>query len=96
MDFWVSVYAHNWFLSSLALNETRTSHTTWRYSDQIAVLSGGTISFPFARHVILYLVLVQTRKHPDMTENFLTGMGRSRGGGGGGQGSGPPTERSQK
>ena len=41
-----------------------------------------TILFPYARHVILYLVLVQPRKHPDMAENFLTGMGGSRGGGG--------------
>ena len=30
--------------------------------------------FPYARDVMLYLVLVQHRKHPDMTENFLTGM----------------------
>ena len=45
-------------------------------------LSGGTILFPCARHVILYLVLVQPRKRRDMTENFLTGMGGSRGGGG--------------
>ena len=32
--------------------------------------------FPCARHVILrmYLVLVQAKKCPDMTENFLTGM----------------------
>ena len=36
--------------------------------------------FPNARHVILYLVLVQSRKRPDMAENFLTGMGGSRGG----------------
>ena len=36
--------------------------------------------FPCARHVILYLLLVQARKRPDMTENFLTGMGGSRGG----------------
>ena len=25
---------------------------------------------PCARHVMLHLVLVQPRKHPDMTENF--------------------------
>ena len=42
-------------------------------------LSGGTMLFPCARHVILYLVLVQPRKRPDMTENFLTDMGGSRG-----------------
>ena len=36
--------------------------------------------FPCARHIILYLVLVQPRIRPDMTENFLTGMGGSRGG----------------
>ena len=36
--------------------------------------------FPCARHVILYLVLVQPRKRPNMTENFLTCMGGSRGG----------------
>ena len=36
--------------------------------------------FPCARHVILYLVLIQPRKRPDMTENFLTCMGGSRGG----------------
>ena len=29
---------------------------------------------PCARHATLYLVLVQPRKHPDMTENVLTGM----------------------
>ena len=37
--------------------------------------------FPYARHVILYLVLVQPRKRPDMVEHFLTGLGGSRGGG---------------
>ena len=37
--------------------------------------------FPCARHVILYLVLVQPRIRPDMAKHFLTGMGRSRGGG---------------
>ena len=55
--------------------------------------------FPCARHVILYLVLVQPRKRRDMTENFFTGMGGSRGGGGGGGGAGgsdPTPERSQK
>ena len=31
-----------------------------------------------ARHVILYLVLIQPRKRPDMAENFLTGMGGFR------------------
>ena len=36
--------------------------------------------FPCARHVILYSVLFQPRKRPDMTDNFLTCMGRSRGG----------------
>ena len=30
--------------------------------------------FPCARHVILYLVLVQPRIGPDMTDLFLTGM----------------------
>ena len=34
-------------------------------------LSGGTILFPYARHVILYLVLVQPRKRPDMAEIFF-------------------------
>ena len=29
---------------------------------------------PCKEHVMLYLVLVQPRKHPDMTENFLTEM----------------------
>ena len=29
---------------------------------------------PCARHVMLYSVLVQPRKHPEMTENFLTGI----------------------
>ena len=43
-------------------------------------LSGGTILCPYARHVILHLVLVQPRKRPDMAENFLTGVGGSRGG----------------
>ena len=53
--------------------------------------------FPCARHVILYLVLVLPRKQPDLTENFLTGMGGSRGGGGGGgQGVRTNPERSQK
>ena len=52
--------------------------------------------FPCARHVILYLVLVQPRKRPDMAEHFLTGMGGFRGGGGG-RGSSPyPPERSLK
>ena len=37
--------------------------------------------FPCARHVILYLVLVQPRIRPDIAENFLTGIGGSRGGG---------------
>ena len=36
--------------------------------------SGGTMLCPCARHVMLYLVLVQPRKHPNMTENFLTGI----------------------
>ena len=49
--------------------------------------------FPYARHVILYLVLVQPRKRLDMAENFLTGMGGSRGGVTGGT---DPPERSQK
>ena len=39
--------------------------------------------FPCARHVTLYLVLVKPRKRPNITENFLTGIGGS---GGGGQG----------
>ena len=43
-------------------------------------LSGGTILCPYARHVILHLILVQPRKRPVMAENFLTGMGGSRGG----------------
>ena len=34
-------------------------------------LSGGTMLFPCARHVILYLVLVQPRICPDVTD--LTG-----------------------
>ena len=50
--------------------------------------------FHCARHVILYLVLVQHRKRPDMAENFLTGMGGSRGGTGGPDP--PPSKRSQK
>ena len=29
---------------------------------------------PCESRVVLYLVPVQPRKHPDMTENFLTGM----------------------
>ena len=29
---------------------------------------------PCASNGMLYVVLVQPRKHPDMTENFLTGM----------------------
>ena len=37
--------------------------------------------FPHARHVILYLVLVQPRKRPHITEHFLTGIDGSRGGG---------------
>ena len=36
--------------------------------------SGGATLCPYARHVMLYLVLVQHRKHPDMTGNFLTGI----------------------
>ena len=36
--------------------------------------SGGTMLCPCARHVVLYLVLVQPRKRPDMAENFVTGM----------------------
>ena len=59
---------------------------TWDKGAVGLSLSGGTKLFPCARHVILYLLLVQARKRPDMTENFLTGMGRSRGG----RGSGPP------
>ena len=49
--------------------------------------------FSHVRHVILYLVLVQPRKRPHMTENFWTGMDGSRGGGGGDP---DPPERSQK
>ena len=49
--------------------------------------------FPCARHVILYLVLVQPRKRPNMTENFLTGMADSQGGG---TGDPVPPERSLK
>ena len=33
-------------------------------------LSGGTIVFPCARHVMLYLVLVQPRKRSDMTKKI--------------------------
>ena len=51
--------------------------------------------FPCASHVILYLVLFQPRKRPEMAENFLTGMGGSRGGTGD-HDPPPPTERSQK
>ena len=43
-------------------------------------LYGGTILFPCARHVIHYVVLVQPRKLPDMTENFLTPEGVVTGG----------------
>ena len=57
--------------------------------------SGGTILFPCARHVKLYLVLVQSCIRPDMAENFLTCMGGSRGGGERGPDP-PPPERSQK
>ena len=32
------------------------------------------MSFPCARHVMLYLVLVQPGKRPVITENFMTGM----------------------
>ena len=49
--------------------------------------------FPCARHVILYLVLVQPRKRLDVAENFLTDMGGFREGGGG-QGIQSPPERS--
>ena len=38
--------------------------------------SGGTVLCPCARHAMLYLVLVQPRIQPDMTENFLTGIYR--------------------
>ena len=44
--------------------------------------------FPYPRHILLYLVLVQPRKRPDMAENFLTGMAGGSGGGGGGGGGG--------
>ena len=47
---------------------------------------------PCARHVILYLVLVQPRKRLDMAEKFLTGMGGFRGGDRGTS----PSERSLK
>ena len=50
--------------------------------------------FPCASHVILYLVLFQPRKRPEMAENFLTGMGGSRGGTG--DHDPLPPERSQK
>ena len=37
-------------------------------------LNGGTALCPWARHLILCLVLIQPRKtRPDMTENVLTG-----------------------
>ena len=36
--------------------------------------SGGTMLCPCASRIMLYLVLVQPRKRPDMTENVLTGM----------------------
>ena len=49
-------------------------------SDKGAVGLSLTILFPYARHAILYLVLVQPRKRPDMAEDFLNGMGGSRGG----------------
>ena len=48
---------------------------------------------PYARHILLYLVLVQPRKRPEMAENFLTGMGGSRGRTTGGT---DPPERSLK
>ena len=32
----LSCHARSWFLSPLALQETRTLHTMWRYRDQIA------------------------------------------------------------
>ena len=35
----LSSHADNCFQSPLALHETGTSHTTWRYSDRIAVES---------------------------------------------------------
>ena len=50
--------------------------------------------FPYARRVILYFVLVQPRKRPDMAENFLTGMGGSKGGDG--RGYGPPLKDHKK
>ena len=37
--------------------------------------------FPYLRHILLYLVLVQPRKRPHMAENFLNGMGDPEGGG---------------
>ena len=53
--------------------------------------------FPYARHVILYLLLVQPRKRPYMAENFLTGMGGSRGGGrGDDRGYGPSLKEHKK
>ena len=33
----LSSHAHNWFISKLALQEFGTLHTTWRYSDRIAL-----------------------------------------------------------
>ena len=48
--------------------------------DKGAVGLSLTLLFPYAIHIILYLILVQPRKRPDMAENFLTGMGGSRGG----------------
>ena len=53
--------------------------------------------FLYARHVILYLVLVQPRKRPDMAENFLpTGMGGSRGGERKGVRTPPPQKKDHK
>ena len=57
--------------------------STWDKGAVGLSLSGGTTLFPCAKHVILYLVLVQPRKRHDMAENISTGMGGFRGGGGG-------------
>ena len=46
--------------------------STWDQGVVGLSLTGGTMLFPCARHVKLYLVLVQPWKRLDMTENLLT------------------------